>query len=109
MPIYEYRCETCDHELEALQKISEDPLTDCPGCGAATLRKKISAAGFQLKGSGWYVTDFRDKGKKQDAKPSEAGSEAKPAAESAKPESKSETKEAAAPAPKPKSADAPTK
>lgn len=97
MPIYEYRCETCGHELEALQKISEAPLTDCPGCGAATLKKKISAAGFQLKGSGWYVTDFRDKGKKQDAKPSEAGSEAKPAAESAKSESKSETKEAAAP------------
>lgn len=100
MPIYEYRCETCGHELEALQKISEAPLTDCPSCGAPMLKKKISAAGFQLKGSGWYVTDFRDKGKKQDAKPSEAGSEAKPAAESAKSESKSETKEAAAPTPK---------
>lgn len=100
MPIYEYRCETCGHELEALQKISEAPLTDCPGCGAPTLKKKISAAGFQLKGSGWYVTDFRDKGKKQDAKPSEAGSETKPAPEPAKSESKSEPKEAAAAPPK---------
>ena len=66
MPIYEYRCDACGHELEVLQKISAAPLADCPSCGKATLKKLVSAAGFQLKGSGWYVTDFRDgaKGKK---------------------------------------------
>lgn len=105
MPIYEYRCEACGHELEALQKMSEAALTECPECGAPTLKKQISAAGFQLKGSGWYVTDFRDKGKKQDNKPSEgASAEAKPATESA---AKSEAKETSTPAPK--SADGTTK
>ena len=68
MPIYEYRCTSCGHELEALQKLSDAPLTDCPACHGATLSKKVSAAGFQLKGSGWYVTDFRDKGTKKPAK-----------------------------------------
>lgn len=60
MPIYEYRCSACGHELEILQKMSDKALTDCPSCGKPTLTKKVSAAGFQLKGSGWYVTDFRD-------------------------------------------------
>lgn len=64
MPIYAYKCASCGLEKEALQKISEDPLTDCPACGKATLVKQVTAAGFQLKGSGWYVTDFRDSGKK---------------------------------------------
>ena len=64
MPIYEYRCASCGHELEALQKISEPPLTDCPACHKAELVKRVSAAGFQLKGSGWYVTDFRNKAAK---------------------------------------------
>lgn len=64
MPIYEYECQACGHRLEKIQKFSDDPLTDCPECGKADLRKLISAAAFQLKGSGWYVTDFRDKGKK---------------------------------------------
>jgi putative FmdB family regulatory protein len=59
MPIYEYRCSSCGHELEALQKFSDAPLVTCPACGAAALQKQVSAAGFQLKGSGWYVTDFR--------------------------------------------------
>lgn len=59
MPIYEYRCSACGHELEALQKFSDAPLTTCPSCNAATLVKLVSAAGFQLKGSGWYVTDFK--------------------------------------------------
>ncbi len=63
MPIYEYRCSACGHELEVLQKMSDKTLTDCPSCGKATLSKLVSAAGFQLKGSGWYVTDFRDKKK----------------------------------------------
>jgi putative FmdB family regulatory protein len=63
MPIYEYRCSTCRHELEAQQKISDPALTDCPTCGTPTLTKKISAAGFQLKGTGWYATDFKGNGK----------------------------------------------
>jgi len=59
MPIYEYECELCKHELEKLQKVSDAPLTDCPACGKPGLRRKISAAGFRLKGSGWYETDFK--------------------------------------------------
>lgn len=64
MPIYEYRCASCGHELEALQKISDAPMRECPACHASALTKKVSAAGFQLKGSGWYVTDFRNSGAK---------------------------------------------
>jgi putative FmdB family regulatory protein len=63
MPIYEYRCTSCGFEQEVLQKISETPLTDCPSCGKAAFSKLISAAGFQLKGTGWYATDFRGNGK----------------------------------------------
>ncbi len=65
MPIYEYACASCGHEMEVLQKISDDPLRECPACNRPSLEKLISASGFQLKGSGWYVTDFRDKGKKE--------------------------------------------
>lgn len=65
MPIYEYRCESCDHELEALQKMSDAPLTDCPSCGKPFLKKKISAVGFRFKGSGWYETDFKSKDKQK--------------------------------------------
>jgi putative FmdB family regulatory protein len=65
MPIYEYQCGACGHRLEAMQKMTEDPLLACPACGHPALQKLISAAGFQLKGSGWYVTDFKDKGKKK--------------------------------------------
>ncbi|HSB96113.1 MAG TPA: zinc ribbon domain-containing protein [Spongiibacteraceae bacterium] len=64
MPIYEYQCEACGHQLEALQKISDTPLLECPSCKAPQLRKKISAAGFRLKGGGWYETDFKSGGKK---------------------------------------------
>ncbi len=64
MPIYEYRCERCGHELEAIQKMSDEPLRDCPACGEAGLKKLISAAGFRLKGGGWYETDFKS-GKKK--------------------------------------------
>ena len=64
MPIYEYRCGNCGHELEAVQKISENPLLTCPECGADALKKRISAAGFRLKGGGWYETDFKS-GKKK--------------------------------------------
>lgn len=73
MPIYAYRCARCGHELDALQKISEPALVDCPACGAAALAKQVTAAGFQLKGSGWYQTDFRS-GSKPAAK--EAGATA---------------------------------
>jgi putative FmdB family regulatory protein len=59
MPIYAYKCESCGHAKDVLQKISDAPLTDCPACGKASFAKQLTAAGFQLKGSGWYVTDFR--------------------------------------------------
>ncbi len=59
MPIYAYKCSECGHAKDALQKISDDPLTICPACGAAAFSKQVTAAGFQLKGAGWYVTDFR--------------------------------------------------
>ncbi len=64
MPIYEYQCQACGHELEALQKMSDAPLVDCPQCQKAELRKRISAAGFRLAGSGWYETDFKSGNKK---------------------------------------------
>lgn len=60
MPIYEYRCGSCGFQKEYLQRVSEPRLTDCPECGKATFNKLLSAAGFQLKGSGWYVTDFKN-------------------------------------------------
>lgn len=59
MPIYAYRCEACGFEKDVLQKLSEAPLSSCPACGQASFAKQVTAAGFQLKGSGWYVTDFR--------------------------------------------------
>ncbi len=66
MPIYEYRCGSCSHELDALQKISDSPLRKCPECGKLTLRRLISAPSFRLKGGGWYETDFKgDKDKKR--------------------------------------------
>lgn len=80
MPIYEYVCTECDHAHEALQKISDAPLTDCPACSKSTLKKMISAPQFRLKGSGWYETDFKsanqknlaDSGDKKGTKPKEA-------------------------------------
>ena len=87
MPIYEYRCEACGFLLEALQKVDEAPLARCPECGEDRLRKQLTAAGFQLKGSGWYETDFKTKPKKKsgeqeagkDGKKAEAGAAAKAA------------------------------
>lgn len=61
MPIYEYHCDACGHSLEAMQKLADPVLTMCPECAKPSLRKQVSAAGFQLKGSGWYATDFRGK------------------------------------------------
>jgi putative FmdB family regulatory protein len=103
MPIYEYRCEACGHSDEHLQKVSEKPLTVCPACGKPKYRKQLSAAGFQLKGTGWYATDFKTSSKKSESKKSEGKAETKSDAKSdakpdtktdSKPDSKSETKSA---------------
>ena len=59
MPIYEYRCESCGHEVDVLQKIADDPLKDCPACEDSSLRRLVSAPSFRLKGDGWYETDFK--------------------------------------------------
>jgi putative FmdB family regulatory protein len=59
MPIYAYKCDACGFAKDVLQKMSDSPLTDCPQCGAAAFKKQVTAAGFQLKGSGWYATDFK--------------------------------------------------
>jgi len=77
MPIYEYKCAACGHQEEHLQKVSEKPLSKCPSCGKKKYRKQLSAAGFQLKGSGWYATDFKSSGKKPDEKKAETKPEAK--------------------------------
>lgn len=66
MPIYEYHCSLCNHELEIIQKFSDSPLTDCPNCGKSGLEKVVSSTAFHLKGTGWYVTDFKDSGKKKE-------------------------------------------
>jgi putative FmdB family regulatory protein len=67
MPIYEYQCKACEHQLEALQKLSDDALKHCPECHGETLYKKISVVGFQLKGTGWYETDFKNSGAKPES------------------------------------------
>jgi putative FmdB family regulatory protein len=72
MPIYAYKCGSCGHQQDVLQKLSDPVLTDCPACGAATFAKQITAAGFQLKGSGWYQTDFRNGGSAPPAAPDAA-------------------------------------
>lgn len=95
MPIYEYRCASCGFEEEYIQKVSATPLTNCPKCGEATFKKKLTAAGFQLKGSGWYATDFKGSGSKPKEAKSTASSETK---SEAKTEAKSETKSADKPA-----------
>ncbi len=74
MPIYEYRCEDCGHELEALQKLSDDALTDCPECGKPALKKQLSAPGFRLSGSGWYETDFKSGNQRNIADKGDGGS-----------------------------------
>lgn len=106
MPIYEYACTNCKHTLDALQKMSDDPLTDCPECGKASLKKCLSAPRFRLKGQGWYETDFKkenqrnvlksdsestksDSGKKPDSKTDSKKTKSAPVA---KTESKSESK-----------------
>ena len=98
MPIYAYRCSACGHAQDVLQKMSDPVLSTCPACGAEAYAKQVTAAGFQLKGSGWYVTDFRG-GAKPDttAKPDSAAKPAEPA-----------KTEAAAPAPAPAPAPTPS-
>ena len=84
MPIYAYKCSSCGHEKDVLQKVSDAPLTDCPACGAAAFSKQLTAAGFQLKGNGWYATDFKNGSAKPAGKPAETktdAGDAKPAAE----------------------------
>jgi putative FmdB family regulatory protein len=107
MPIYEYRCGECGHQEEHLQKISEKPLAKCPACGKKAYKKLLSAAGFQLKGSGWYATDFKTTAKKPADKKTDLKADAKVDAKAdskteskteAKTESKSETKKTATPA-----------
>jgi len=84
MPIYAYKCASCGHAKDVLQKLSDAPLTVCPSCGAPSFSKQITAAGFQLKGSGWYATDFRGGSsaaaeKSTDSKPADKAAESKPA------------------------------
>ena len=93
MPIYAYKCAECGHQMDVIRKVSDPPLTDCPHCGKPALVKQVTAAGFQLKGAGWYVTDFRDQGsgkKKDTAKPDEKAA-TDPSTDS-KTETKSDTK-----------------
>jgi len=99
MPIYEYRCDACGHQEDHLQKVSEKPLSKCPACGKKAYKKMLSAAGFQLKGSGWYATDFKTTGKKPAEKKADLKADGKAEAKSdSKAESKTDTKKAAAPA-----------
>lgn len=95
MPIYEYRCAECGFQNEYLQKVSEPPMTLCPSCGKEAFRKLLTAAGFQLKGSGWYVTDFKNAGKKtatKSAQPEAAKAQGGGAEGGAGGESKSDSK-----------------
>jgi putative FmdB family regulatory protein len=104
MPIYAYKCESCGHSKDVLQKMSDAPLNNCPQCGAPTFKKQLTAAGFQLKGSGWYVTDFRGGGGATAVPPVSGGeAPAAPAASDGKPA----TPAAAAPAPAPAPAASP--
>jgi putative FmdB family regulatory protein len=100
MPIYEYECPSCGHRMEAIQRLGDPAPTDCPACAKTDLRRLISAAGFRLKGSGWYATDFKDKGKTKPEtaesdggtkKPTDGGTP--PAAKTKKPEQQSTTSE----------------
>lgn len=80
MPFYEYRCDSCGHDFEALQKISDEPLKHCPVCDQPALRKLISAAGFRLKGDGWYETDFKSGNKRNIAESAGSADSSVPAA-----------------------------
>ena len=73
MPFYDYQCNACGHTFEAMQKISDNPLTDCPECGKQELAKQVSAGGFRLKGTGWYETDFKGGNTKNGADAAKSG------------------------------------
>jgi len=97
MPIYEYKCKSCENELEKLQRISDPPLTDCPACDEPALQRLISAAGFRLKGAGWYETDFKKGSKKNlhdsgDSKSSDSGDSKSNGTKSAAPDAKTPAK-----------------
>jgi len=99
MPIYAYKCSSCQHERDVLQKVSDPALTVCPQCGAATFAKQLTAAGFQLKGSGWYATDFKNRPApeaKAPAKPDEAKPEKGAAAPAKEPPASKEAASATA-------------
>jgi putative FmdB family regulatory protein len=102
MPIYAYRCATCGHAQDVLQKMSDPLLSVCPACGAATYEKQVTAAGFQLKGSGWYVTDFRNGNTgapaKKDGEAKDGSAAAAPADAAAKPAAADASAPASAPA-----------
>ena len=102
MPIYEYACRNCEHVLDALQKMSDEPLVDCPECGEPQLKRQLSAPRFRLKGQGWYETDFKKDNQrnlaKGDSEPvktdKKTDGEKKPAGDK-KPDKKSDTKPSA--------------
>jgi putative FmdB family regulatory protein len=107
MPIYEYRCDSCGFQKEYLQRMSDPQLTDCPECKKPTLSKMVTAAGFQLKGGGWYVTDFKGganaaSSKQSEEKQSDTGAKSEPSAsgteKSEKPKSEAAAPSASAPA-----------
>lgn len=91
MPIYEYQCQSCQHEFEVLQKISDAALTDCPQCRQPALKKKISAAGFRLAGSGWYETDFKKNGNKKNLAGEGNSSDSSKTTEAGKADTKADT------------------
>lgn len=102
MPIYAYRCSACGHAQDVLQKMSDAPLSVCPECGQSTYTKQVTAAGFQLKGSGWYVTDFRNNGSSGGGAKFESGTSAGSAAAPAPAKSEAApSAPAATPAPAP--------
>ncbi len=90
MPIYAYRCEACGFAKDVLQKVSDAPLTECASCGKPAFKKQLTAAGFQLKGTGWYVTDFRGGSSNGSAGPAQNGAQSADSA-SAKPDAPAKT------------------
>jgi putative FmdB family regulatory protein len=100
MPIYAYKCDSCGHAKDVLQKMSDDPLTQCPSCGAPTFNKQLTAAGFQLKGSGWYATDFKGgaSGSSGTSAPAVAAGTASTSTDSGGASASTETSAAASPA-----------
>jgi putative FmdB family regulatory protein len=104
MPIYAYRCAACGHAKDVLQKLSDAPLADCPACGAPRFEKQVTAAGFQLKGSGWYATDFRNGQSPKPAGKTDGQTDAKAAADGTAATPPAAAAPAASPAPAPAAA-----